>query len=382
VSDRPPDGAGPTPSPDGPEAEVPRVDRRRLLLGGGFGGALLLGGAALGRGSAYAGSGPVASADGDYQPATSGHRHADVEGQAHGGPMDAHDELERLGLVRGGYGHGPQPPRDLDPALLDALTYPPVPDGAPPGAVRDITIPVTEERWAVADGASVAAWTYGGRVPGPVIRATEGDRLRLRVENRTARAHNLHLHGSHDPQMDGWEPIPGGESFTYDIEAGPAGLHPYHCHLPPFAEHLRRGLYGAMIVDPPGGREPATEVMLILTGFDLDGDGRNEVYGFNGVCGLYGRHPITVPVGELVRVYVVNLIEGEALASFHLHAQTFDVFRSGTRLDPDEHTDQVTLAQAERAVLEFRLPTRGRYMFHPHQHRLVERGAMGWFTAV
>jgi hypothetical protein len=174
--------------------------------------------------------------------------------------MDAHDELERLGLVRGGYGHGPQPPRDLDPVLLDALTYPPAPDGAPPGRVRDITIPITEERWAVADGATVAAWTYGGRVPGPVIRATEGDRLRIRVENRTARAHNLHLHGSHDPQMDGWEPIPGGESFTYEIEAGPAGLHPYHCHLPPFAEHLRRGLYGAMIVDPPGGREPATEV--------------------------------------------------------------------------------------------------------------------------
>jgi nitrite reductase (NO-forming) len=363
-------------------AEPLRVDRRRLLLGGGLGGALLLGGAAFGRGTAAAGPGErygsAADADGTgpgeaaYDPA-GGHVH---------GAGAAHDELERLGLVRGGYGHGPQPPRDLAPELVQALTTPPPADHAPPGATRELTIPVTAGPWAVADGASISAWRYGGRVPGPVIRATEGDRLRVTVANRTDRAHNLHLHGSHDPQMDGWEPIPPGEEVTYDLEAGPAGLHPYHCHLPPFAEHLRRGLYGAMIVDPPGGREPAVEVMMVLSGFDLDGDGRNEVYGFNGICGLYDRHPITVPVGELVRVYLVNHVEGEPVAGFHLHAQTFDVYRSGTGDQPDEHTDQITLGQADRAVLEFRLPTRGRYMFHPHQHHLVERGAMGWFTAI
>jgi nitrite reductase (NO-forming) len=378
-TDAHPAGSGQEPPSDGP----PSIDRRRLLLGGGLGGALLLGGAALGRGTAAAGGygggdgGATGASDaghgGDTYDASGGHVH---------GVGDAHDELERLGLVRGGYGHGPQPPRDLAPDLIDALTSPPAGDGAPPGVTRELTIPVTAGPWAVAEGASIAAWMYDGRVPGPVIRATEGDRLRITVDNRTERAHNLHLHGRHDPQMDGWEPIPPGEEVTYDLEAGPAGLHPYHCHLPPFAEHLRRGLYGTMIVDPPGGREPAIEVMMVLSGFDLDGDGRHEVYGFNGICGLYDRHPITVPVGELVRVYLVNHIEGEPVAGFHLHAQTFDVYRSGTGERPDEHTDQLTLGQADRAVLEFRLPTRGRYMFHPHQHHLVERGAMGWFTAV
>ena len=60
----------------------------------------------------------------------------------------------------------------------------------------------------------------------------------------------------------------------------------------------------------------------------------------------------------------------------------FDVYRSGTALEPDERTDVVTLAQSERAILEFRLPERGRYMFHPHQTQLAERGAMGWFASV
>jgi FtsP/CotA-like multicopper oxidase with cupredoxin domain len=122
--------------------------------------------------------------------------------------------------------------------------------------------------------------------------------------------------------------------------------------------------------------------VLVLSGWDLDGDGRDELVTFNGIAGAYGRHPITVPVGEPVRLYVVNMLEHEPVASFHLHAQTFDVFRSGTSLVPDEHTDLVSLTQGERVVLEFTLPVRGRYMFHPHQTHLAERGAMGWFAAV
>lgn len=355
---------------------TPRLDRRRLLRSGGLGGAMLLGGMALGRGTAQG------------QPVgTDAHDHGTVYGgggDAGGGGHAAHlpSDLERLGLVRGGYGHGPQPPRNLDEQTVAAITHPPAFDDAAPGRVRDVALDVTAVRWAVADGAVIDAWTYGGQVPGPVLRATAGDRLRIAVTNRTSQGHNLHLHGSHDPQMDGWEPIPAGSTFTYDVEAGPVGLHPYHCHLPPFAEHVRRGLHGTLIVDPPGGREPAVEVVLILSGFDLTGDGRNDVYGYNGRCGLYDRHPIRVPVGALVRVYLVNFVEAEPLASFHLHAQTFDVYRSGTGDTPDEHTDQITLGQGDRAMLEFRLPTRGRYMFHPHQHHLVERGAMGWFTAV
>jgi FtsP/CotA-like multicopper oxidase with cupredoxin domain len=241
---------------------------------------------------------------------------------------------------------------------------------------------VSEQPLEIARGATVTAWTFNGSIPGPTLRATEGERLAIRLRNLGSHPHNLHLHGRHDITEDGREPVPPGSEATYHVTAEPFGLHPYHCDATPAAEHLSRGLYGLVVVDPPGGRRPALEVALVLSGFDVDGDGHNELYGWNGVAGFYERYPIKVPVGRLVRVYLLNMVADDPIASFHLHAETFDVYRSGTRLVADERTDVVSLAQTERAIVEFTLPSRGRYMFHPHQRQMAERGAMGWFAAV
>ncbi len=284
--------------------------------------------------------------------------------------------------VAANYGHGAAPPVGAPATLLDAVTRPPERDRQAPGAVREYELDVLETSLEVAQGVVMEVWTYGGLAPGPILRATEGDTLRVTVNNRTERPHNLHLHGRHSPQMDGWEPIPPGDSFTYEVTAEPFGVHPYHCHTMPLAVHISKGLYGAFIVDPPQPRPPAHEVVLVLSGWDTNGDGRNELATFNGVAGWYQRHPITVPVGELVRVYVLNMTEHEPVASFHLHAQTFDVFWHGTSTTPDLHADTIGLTMGDRAIVEFTLPERGRYMFHPHQRHLADAGAMGWFAAV
>lgn len=275
------------------------------------------------------------------------------------------------------YGHVHAPPPGVGPDALDAHTYPPAPGPTP----EMIEIDVVEQVIEVGAGVHFEAWTFGGMVPGPIIRAVEGDTFRVRLRNLTGHPHNLHFHGSHAPEMDGWEPIPPGEEFVYEIEAGPAGVHPYHCHVAPLAEHISRGLYGMLIVDPPGGRPPAHEVALLLSGFEHDGV-PNAITAWNGMAGFYGRYPIKVPVGEPVRAYVVNMTEYEPVGSFHLHAQTFDVYPAGMGSEPAFSTDTITMGQAERAIVEFTLPLPGRYMFHPHQHHLADRGAMGWFAAV
>lgn len=368
-----PDGPEPTLEPAAPDGG--RSSRRDFLGRAGRSAAVVAGGGLLAHQAIPHGH-PAEAAEGPHvERATVG---------AGGGPGQLIAEGVRGDARAGGHAYGShvEPPQALTAASLDAVTVPPPRDGAPAGTVRELEFVVSERQLQVGDGVYVDAWTYEGTAPGPIIRATEGDRLRLTVHNRTGHPHNLHLHGRHAPAMDGWEPIPPGGGFTYDVVAAPAGLHPYHCHTAPLAEHISRGLYGAMIVDPVTPRPDAHEFVLVLSGFDPDGDGVNEVYAWNGVAGYYSRFPLKVPVGDLVRLYVVNMTEYDPIASFHLHAQTFDVFRSGTGSQPSEHTDTIALTQGERAVLEFRLPERGRYMFHPHQHRLAERGAMGWISAV
>lgn len=279
-------------------------------------------------------------------------------------------------LAHGPYGHGVEPPTSLGPAALDAATIPPPPVRGP--VTRDLTI--TQRPVAVAQGATLDAWTFEGTIPGPTLRVTEGETLTLRVRNLTGHPHNLHTHGAHAPESDGWEPIPPAGERTYVLQPRPAGIYPYHCDLTPGAQHLGRGLYGLLIVDPAAWRPPAQERVLLLGGFDTDGDGRSDAFGWNGVAGFHARHPIKLARATPVRLYVANFVVDEPVATFHLHARTFDVFRSGTRATPDEHTDVVPLTLGERAILECSFDAPGRYMFHPHQARLAERGAMGWFA--
>ena len=336
------------------------VSRRQLLRTAGLGGAALLGGSLLG---AAARDDAAAAARGGY-PERSDHTAVGDE------------------VLDSVYGGAYSPPRGMTASDLAAMTFPPEPDGRSPGTTREVEVWAEERLIEVGHEVFVEAWTYNGTVPAPTIRATEGDLLRIHFENRTGHPHSLHFHGSHRPEMDGWEPIPPGGETIYEIEAGPAGVHPYHCHTKPLAEHISRGLYGMMIVDPPGGRPPAQEVSLLLSGFSNDDIGRNGIVAWNGVAGFYTEFPVKVERGEPVRVYVVNMLEYESLASFHLHARTFDVYPAGMGGGPVFQDDTIALAQGQRAMIEFALPDYGRYMFHPHQHWLAERGSMGWFAAI
>lgn len=260
----------------------------------------------------------------------------------------------------------------------------PRPDGT---MLREYEIYATDRDVEIAPGVFFPAWTYNGQVPGPTIRATEGDRLRVSFRNLGTHPHSIHFHGWHAPAMDGALPgqeVEPGETFVYEFDADPFGLHLYHCHTVPLKRHLHKGLYGTFIIDPrasSGTRPPADEVVMVMNAFDTTFDAENEVYAVNTVANAYMHDPIRVTVGQLVRIYLVNVTEFDPINSLHLHAMFFDVFRTGTSLTPSERTDTIMLCQGERAILEttFRYP--GDYMFHAHQSEFAELGWMGLFRA-
>jgi FtsP/CotA-like multicopper oxidase with cupredoxin domain len=245
--------------------------------------------------------------------------------------------------------------------------------------LREYTIVAEEKVIEIAPGVTFPAWVYNGRVPGPTIRCTQGDRLRITFINSSSHPHSIHFHGIHRPSADGLTPVQPGESFVYEFDAEPFGLHLYHCHTVPFRRHIHKGLYGAFIIDPPTPRPPAKELVMVMNAFDTNFDAENEFYAVNTVAFHYAKHPISVALNELVRIYLVNITEFDPVNSFHLHAGMFNVFRTGTSLTPHELTDIVTLGQGERHILEFNLKFPGQYMFHAHQSEFSELGWLGIF---
>jgi FtsP/CotA-like multicopper oxidase with cupredoxin domain len=250
--------------------------------------------------------------------------------------------------------------------------------------VRSWELSAVDKEIELMPGVKFAAWTYNGRIPGPTLRAREGERLRIRFNNGSQHPHTIHFHGVHPAAMDG---VPGlgagqiepGGSTVYEFDALPAGLHLYHCHVRPLAEHIAKGLYGAFIVDPAEPREEADELVMVMNGFDTNFDRANEVYAANTIGFAYMDRPIAVRLGDLVRIHLVNVLEYDLVNSFHLHGNLFDYFPTGTGKAPSELTDTVMLCQGQRGILEWRFAHPGKYMFHAHQSEFTELGWQGFF---
>ena len=269
--------------------------------------------------------------------------------------------------------------------------------------VREFAISAIDHEIEIAPNLRFSAWTYNGRVPGPTLRVTEGDIVRVKFTNYGSHAHNIHFHGIHSAAMDG---LPGigevepGESFLYEFEALPFGCHLYHCHSMPLSRHVHKGLYGAFIIDPDPARnlefadvarsrllgsaenDHWQELLMVMNGFDVNFDEENEVYAVNSIAHAFSKEPIKIDRTRPVRVYLINITEFDPINSFHLHANVFQYFDHGTTLNPTSTTiDTVMQCQGQRGILEFTFADHepGKYMFHAHQTEFAEQGWTGFF---
>jgi manganese oxidase len=297
------------------------------------------------------------------------------------GEAEAADQVQHSPLVHqamiGADAPAPGGPRDLD-----ALLYPPPSLPHTPGQVREYELVAVDREIEVLQGVTFAAWTYNGSVPGPVIRAAEGDTVRVKFTNAGSHPHTIHFHGIHPANMDGvFEIVHPGASYIYEFPAHPYGMHLYHCHSMPLKKHIAKGLYGAFIVDPPEPRKPAQELVMVMNGYDTDGDGENELYTANGRAFYYAKYPITVKRSQTVRIYLANLTEFDLINSFHLHGDFFRYYPTGSS-DHFEYTDTIMLTQGQRGILEIDFQNSGLFMFHAHQSEFTELGWMGYFNVV
>jgi FtsP/CotA-like multicopper oxidase with cupredoxin domain len=359
-----------------------RLSRRRLLAGG------------LAAAPALAALHEVVPHQGIHAAFGGGHQHPSASAATPGAPVASTDSVTHAhanGTGTGGASfregarvdhraNGFNPTdilRDFDYGKTTRL-----PSGR---TLREWQLIASDKEIEIAPGVKFPAWTYNGRVPGPTLRCTEGDLLRIRFVNGSAHPHTVHFHGLHPSAMDG---VPGagdgiidpGKSTTYEFNAEPFGLHLYHCHVSPLAEHIARGMYGTFIVDPKEGRPDADEMVMVQNGWNttFDAEG-NQFYAVNAIPFHYVNEPIKVKRDELVRVYLVNILEYDPINSFHLHANFFNYFPTGTSLTPIEFTDTIIQGQAQRGILEVKFPNPGPFMFHAHKTEFADLGWMGFF---
>lgn len=230
----------------------------------------------------------------------------------------------------------------------------------------------------VSPGVRAKVWTYNGTVPAPTLRFTEGDDVTVKFVNETPYAHTIHFHGTHDSANDGVFPqIMPGEEYTYHFVAKESGLFMYHCHAFPTSEHVRMGMFGAMIIDPAiRPMEPAREYFFTLSEFDPNNplEYFTEFYPINGYANQYMDNPIQVVSGELTRFYVVG-IGGVMQSPFHVHSTIMQVYPSGILWNEPYFAQTHLIANGDTAIIEATWDQPGKYLFHVHGIQ-EERGSM------
>jgi len=138
------------------------------------------------------------------------------------------------------------------------------------GGVKVFELETGVVRWNILPEVKVEGYAFNGQVPGPRLRVTEGDRVRIKVTNRLPESTTVHWHGLIVPnEMDGpakitQAPIPPGGSYTYEFTTEQAGTFFYHTH-----DHADRqqalGLYGALIIDPKdASQEPKADKEYVI----------------------------------------------------------------------------------------------------------------------
>jgi nitrite reductase (NO-forming) len=274
--------------------------------------------------------------------------------------------------------------------------------GAPGGGdLIEVELVVEEKLMTVAEGFSQKVWTFGGTVPGPVIRAWVGDTVRVTLVNppEAEVPHSIDFHASqvaHDVKMRSIKP---GEDLVYEFTADYAGVWMYHCGTPPALHHISNGMYGMVIVEPAGGLEPVEhEFAIVQSEWYLGPQGEvssltkaaaaapaPDYVLLNGVANQYLDNPIQVPTGKSVRMFVLNA--GPSVdSSFHVVGTIFyEVIKEGVVLRKGNEgnwgAQAVDLAPAQGAVIEMITAEDGHYPIVTHAFNFVGRGALGLFRS-
>ncbi len=314
-----------------------------------------------------------------------GHRQAGMEGKfvVGGAKAPAFALRPAVSIVRD--------PADLPGPLSEA----------PPRTVK-LELDAVELTGKLGNETTYRYWTFNGKVPGPFLRVRLGDTVELTFKNHadSRMIHSVDFHAVTGPGGGAvMTQTPPGETKSFRFKTLNPGLYVYHCATPMVANHISSGMYGLILVEPPGGLPKVDREFYVMQGelytdrpFGQRGDDefsvekllaeRAEYFVFNGAVGaLTAEYPMKAKVGETVRIFF-GVGGPNATSSFHVIGEIFDrVWTQAAFGSPLATNVQTTLVPAGgAAIVEFTLDVPGRYILVDHALSRLERGLAGFLV--
>jgi len=240
---------------------------------------------------------------------------------------------------------------------------------------KTFSLEAREARVDLGMGVKFDAWTYNGTLPGPVLEACEGDRVKITVANHGHTSHGLDSHALRTNMMH-FGPVAPDQTLVIEKVVDTPGAFMYHCASGPVTDlHIKSGLNGAMIVYPRRTPwRPARELVVVETGIFGDRDATGLIPGTDPVKvmkndpslmmfnGRLEHAPLSVRPGDLVRAYVVNV--GPGVSAVHVMGTILDTVRDGASELRNVQTYGIPAGSG--AIVEFRIPEAGTYGLVDH----------------
>lgn len=293
-----------------------------------------------------------------------------------------------------------------DPNAVSIVRHPadlPPPIGDRGPMTHDITMTAIEVTGQLADGTTFPYFTFDGQVPGPMLRVRQGDTVNFTLLNEDGSLfpHSIDLHAVTGPGGGAvyTQTVPGQQTgFTF--QALNVGLYVYHCATASIPHHISSGMYGLILVEPPGGLPPVDREFYVMQGdiytsqpygtrghldFSMTNMSREQAdyLVFNGAAGALTQddYVLRANVGETVRIFF-GVGGPNYTSSFHVIGEIFDrVYDQGALTSAPLTDVQTTLVPpGGSTMVEFRLDVPGRYILVDHALSRLERGLVGFLV--
>ena len=287
------------------------------------------------------------------------------------------------------------------PVIVQELVAPPavpapITRKSPARVVVNLTVEEVEKE--IAPGTRYMFWTFGGTVPGKMIRVREGDTVELHLQNLASNKlpHNIDLHAVTGPGGGAGQTLiaPGNEA-VFSFKALSPGLYVYHCATAPVGMHVANGMYGMILVEPKEGMSKVDREFYVMQGdfytsgayraeglqnFDMQKavDEKPTYVLFNGADGaLTGESSLTANTGEKVRMFF-GVGGPNLVSSFHVIGAIFDRVYGDGGSHFQENVQTTLVPPGGSTIVEFVPKVPGNLTIVDHSlTRAFNKGAVG-----